>query len=375
MEPWISLYRNSRTEEAPVPLRPALETEEVAELIHRLEARIKASSNSVSSFVVPDVPRALVDEVPAWSWEIWDQPGSLDMSLDEALDAGHNAAEIDHQLTVQPVEESEKDDSWWAYLAQIQRFPLLTAEEEETLAVASKTGGECSKEARELFINCNLRLVVSIARRYRRRMPVLDLIQEGTLGLFRAVEKFDPEKGFKFSTYASWWIRQAITRGIEDKSRLIRLPVHRCEDIRRIQRYRDACEEKLGRSVSDAELAGLCDLELAKVEAATRDALLEPGSLDEQADTPESYEALEPDEAVDLQHFRADVRKMVSELDERSIQVLAYRFGLLDGRERTLEEIGREFGVTRERIRQIEKKALTTLHHPSLSGRLSLQAR
>ena len=268
------------------------------------------------------------------------------------------------------------DDPVRMYLKEIGKINLLTPEEELELA---KRMAEGDKEAQKQMAEANLRLVVSIAKRYvGRGMVLLDLIQEGNLGLIKAVEKFDYTKGYKFSTYATWWIRQAITRAIADQARTIRIPVHMVETINKVIRTAHSMVQSLGRDPTAEEISKEMDLPVEKVEEILKIAQ-EPVSLEtpigEEEDSHlgdfiQDEAASEPAEAASYNLLREQLIDVLKTLTPREETVLRMRFGLEDGHPRTLEEVGKEFNVTRERIRQIESKALRKLRHPSRSKKL-----
>ncbi len=288
--------------------------------------------------------------------------------------------------------ESSLDDPVRMYLREIGRVPLLTAEEEVALAKRMERGKLeqqkpcCNRrivydgeQAQRALTEANLRLVVSVAKKYiGRGMSLLDLIQEGNIGLIRAVEKFDYKKGYKFSTYATWWIRQAITRAIADQARTIRIPVHMVETINRLIRISRRLMQDLGREPTSEEIAQEMQITAEKVREIIK-VSQEPVSLEtpigEEEDSHlgdfiEDHTALAPADAASHQLLKEQVEDVLGGLSERERKVLQLRFGLDDGRSRTLEEVGREFKVTRERIRQIEAKALRKLRHPSRSRKL-----
>ncbi|HAF51090.1 MAG: RNA polymerase sigma factor [Synergistales bacterium 54_24] len=279
-------------------------------------------------------------------------------------------------LEMPEVEDIPLTDPVRMYLREIGKIPLLTPEEEVELAKRIEAG---DLEAKKKLMAANLRLVVSIAKKYiGRGMLFLDLIQEGNLGLSRAVEKFDYRKGFKFSTYATWWIRQAITRAIADQARTIRIPVHMVETINKLIRVSRQLVQKLGREPTAEEIAKEMGIDAERVAEIQRIAQ-EPVSLEtpigEEEDSQlgdflEDKELLSPDDAAANQLLREELENMIDELAPREREVLRLRFGLEDGHPYTLEEVGRRFGVTRERIRQIEAKALRKLRHPSRSKKL-----
>ena len=273
--------------------------------------------------------------------------------------------QLEHELSAEGV---ALDDPVHTYLKEIGRVPLLTAEQEADLARAAQAGDE---QARRALSEANLRLVVSIAKRYvGRGMLFLDLIQEGNLGLIKAVEKFDHTKGYKFSTYATWWIRQAITRAIADQARTIRIPVHMVETINRMRQATNQLVYQNGHEPTPEELAKAMDMSVERVREIQRMAQ-EPASLEspvgEEEDSSlgdfvadENAEA--PGKAADRAMVAQQINQALKSLTPREETVIRLRFGLDDGRPRTLEEVGRDFGVTRERVRQIEAKAIRKLH-------------
>jgi RNA polymerase primary sigma factor len=268
------------------------------------------------------------------------------------------------------------DDTVRMYLREIGKFPLLTSEEEIVLAKRMKVG---DMRAKHKLVNSNLRLVVSIAKKYTGRgMLFLDLVQEGNLGLIRAVEKFDYRKGYKFSTYATWWIRQAITRAIADQARTIRIPVHMIETINRLRKTSRILLQQLGHKPTEKEIAQRARMSVDKVREIIRISQV-PLSLeapvgDEESsrlgDFVEDATIQAPDDIVLQGLLRDDLEDVMNTLSDRERTVLKLRFGLDDGHPRTLEEVGRVFAVTRERIRQIEAKALRKLKHPTRARKL-----
>ena len=315
---------------------------------------------------------------------------NIDVLSDDALppvdeDALPELEELEEieEVTEEEMNETEAmadtfstDDPVRMYLKEIGKVPLLTPEEEQDLAKRMAEGDE---EAKRRMAEANLRLVVSIAKRYvGRGMLFLDLIQEGNLGLIKAVEKFDYTKGYKFSTYATWWIRQAITRAIADQARTIRIPVHMVETINKVIRVSRQLLQELGHDPSAEEIAAEMNMPVDKVRDILKIAQ-EPVSLEtpigEEEDShlgdfiPDE-DASEPSEAASFSLLKEQLMEVLDTLTPREKKVLELRFGIVDGRTRTLEEVGKEFNVTRERIRQIEAKALRKLRHPSRSKKL-----
>ena len=299
-----------------------------------------------------------------------------DFSLDTDLKVGLDASLTDDLEMALSTEGIAIDDPVKIYLKEIGRVPLLSPEEEIELAQRMSTG---DPYARKRLSEANLRLVVSIAKKYvGRGMQFLDLIQEGNLGLIKAVEKFDYTKGFKFSTYATWWIRQAITRAIADQARTIRIPVHMVETINKVKKTSSQLLHENGRDATAEEIAQSLDMSVSKVQEILRISQ-EPVSLEtpigEEEDSHLSdfipdEDAPAPAEVTSHTLLKEQLGEVLGTLTEREEKVLMLRFGLIDGRSRTLEEVGKEFNVTRERIRQIEAKALRKLRHPSRSKKL-----
>ncbi len=266
------------------------------------------------------------------------------------------------------LDDDVADDSVRLYLREIGKIPLLSAEEELALAQRVVAG---DKDAKDKMAEANMRLVVSIAKRYvGRGLDLLDLIQEGNTGLLRAVEKFDPDKGFKFSTYATWWIRQAITRAIADQARTIRIPVHMVETINKLLRTQRRLTQELNREPTNEEIAKAMEIDVDKVEhimkikqdISSLDASIRDDEEDSVlADFIEDEDTVSPEESATGQLLKEQVKDMLAALTEREQKILKLRFGLEDGKSHTLEEVGQEFSVTRERIRQIEAKALAKL--------------
>ena len=297
----------------------------------------------------------------------------IDYLDDSSADEAENAMGDDEiDAIASTYVEEVSDDSVKMYLREIGKIPLLKPDEELELAYKILEG---DKKAKDKMVEANMRLVVSIAKRYSGRgLDFLDLIQEGNTGLLRAVEKFDPDKGFKFSTYATWWIRQAITRAIADQARVIRLPVHVNETINKIMRAHRKLSQELNREPTIEEMAKEVEMNPEKVEYMLK-VKQDTGSLDASVNNDDDDSVVgdfvvdedtdSPDEAASIQFLKDSILKVLGDLTEREQKIISLRFGLNDGRSYTLEEVGREFNVTRERIRQIEAKALVKLRrHP-----------
>ncbi len=343
-------------------------------ILQKLENMALANNNTISSLDVmtvieendgdPDMVDKVFDEMEAKGISISDGSIMEDDAIRELnLDTG-------------AVDGAGMDDPVRMYLKEIGKVPLLTADQEQELAQRMLEGDE---EAKSKLIEANLRLVVSIAKRYLGRgMQFLDLIQEGNLGLIKAVDKFDHSKGFKFSTYATWWIRQAITRAIADQARTIRIPVHMVETINRVTRMQRQLTQELGRDPTSQEIAEKLNMTAERVEEIQK-LSMEPVSLEtpvgEEDDShlgdfiPDGEDD-EPVEMATRTILSEQLEEVMSTLTPREAEVIRLRYGLDDGKPRTLEEVGKEFTVTRERIRQIEAKALRKLRHPSRAKKL-----
>ena len=343
-------------------------------ILQKLENLANANNNSISSLDVmniieeqdgdPDLVDKLFDELEAKGIAIVAETSVEDDAIREM------------NLDANVADGAGMDDPVRMYLKEIGKVPLLTAEQEQDLAQRMLEGDE---DAKSQLIEANLRLVVSIAKRYLGRgMQFLDLIQEGNLGLIKAVDKFDHSKGFKFSTYATWWIRQAITRAIADQARTIRIPVHMVETINRLVREQRALIQELGREPTVEEIAERMNLSVEKVREIQKISQ-EPVSLEKPIGEEEDShlgdfipddDAMSPADQVAYTLLKEQLLDAMKGLTAREEKVLRLRFGLDDGRQRTLEEVGKEFNVTRERIRQIEAKALRKLRHPRRSKKL-----
>ena len=315
----------------------------------------------------PDDPDELFSEPPTLDPDFNDEPTDEDLKLEEM-----DVDKLNEDLSFDNI---SLDDPVKVYLREIGRVPLLTTEEEVELAVKISEGNSYAKQR---LTEANLRLVVSIAKKYvGRGMYFLDLIQEGNVGLIKAVDKFDYTKGFKFSTYATWWIRQAITRAIADQARTIRIPVHMVETINRLKKVQSQLLHENGYEPSEELIAEKMDLPVERVREIMRVAQ-EPVSMETPIGPEEDSrlmdfirdeEALAPDEAALKTITNEDIDSVLKTLTPREESVIRLRFGLKDGRCHTLEEVGTEFNVTRERIRQIEAKALRKLRHPVRSNK------
>lgn len=312
-----------------------------------------------------------------------EEQADVDLDLDEDIDdANMDENSIEDEIsqleqTFANASHAKINDPVKMYLKEIGQIPLLDPKQEPLIAQRIQDGDE---EAKQILISSNLRLVVSIAKKYvGRGMLFLDLIQEGNCGLIKAVEKFDYTKGFKFSTYATWWIRQSITRAIADQARTIRIPVHMVETINKLTRIQRQLVQDLGRDPLPEEIAEKMENITAEKVREIQKIALDPVSLEtpigEEDDSHlgdfiEDKDTLSPDEYTNNQLLKDEINQVLQGLTEREEKVLRLRFGLMDGRTRTLEEVGKEFNVTRERIRQIEAKALRKLKHPNRSKRL-----
>ena len=379
------LQKMELTDEARAKLTALLEeskkTKKIAskKLVDALDA-VDATEEQTEQFY--DVLEAAGVEIDVS--DVLDLIGSadgLDSPTIDEIDAIENgeleAAPTEEELArYDDLGEGRLDDPVRMYLKEIGKIKLLTPEEELETAKRMAEGDE---EARKRMSEANLRLVVSIAKRYvGRGMQLLDLIQEGNLGLMKAVEKFDYTKGYKFSTYATWWIRQSITRAIADQARTIRIPVHMVETINRVLRTSHSMVQTLGREPTTEEVAKELHMDVPKVEEIMKIAQ-EPVSLEtpvgEEEDSHlgdfiQDDDASQPSEEASYTLLREQLEDVLATLTPREQQVLRMRFGLQDGKPHTLEEVGKEFDVTRERIRQIESKALRKLRHPSRSKKL-----
>ncbi len=350
----------------------------IQSLIEKGKAQGRLSTNDIDAAIV-EVDMDIEDLDKLYETLEQNNIEIIDDLGDAALETLNFDLEMPKAVEMGAVDNSKNaamDDPVKVYLKEIGRVPLLTPEEEIELAIRISEGDEAAKQK---LAESNLRLVVSIAKRYvGRGMQFLDLIQEGNLGLIKAVDKFDFTKGFKFSTYATWWIRQAITRAIADQARTIRIPVHMVETINKVKKTSSLLLHKNGRDPTAEEIAKELDMPVEKVREILRVAQ-EPVSLEtpigEEEDShlgdfiPDD-DALAPADAASMLLLKEQLADVLKTLTPREEKVLSLRFGLEDGHPRTLEEVGKEFNVTRERIRQIEAKALRKLRHPSRSKKL-----
>lgn len=361
-------------------MRDEAKVEQVKELIEKGKKRGALTYTEImdtlqGTELSPDQIDDIYEKIAAMGIEVVPEATDLE-PLETDDNTMDNPAEEEVELDLSIPEGIGIDDPVRMYLKEIGRVPLLSPEEEIELAKRMEEGDE---EAKRRLAEANLRLVVSIAKRYvGRGMLFLDLIQEGNLGLIKAVEKFDFRKGFKFSTYATWWIRQAITRAIADQARTIRIPVHMVETINKLIRVSRQLLQELGREPTPEEIAKEMDISGEKVREIMKIAQ-EPVSLEtpigEEEDSHlgdfiEDADARAPAEEASFTLLREQLDEVLKTLTDREQKVLRLRFGLDDGRARTLEEVGQKFGVTRERIRQIEAKTLRKLRHPSRSKKL-----
>ena len=346
-----------------------------------LAAEVLILKGKKQGYLVPDDILTGFAEVkldPDQLFQVFDALREMGIEVSDGEENLEEAGEIDGDVAApgDAMDSVSLDDLVRMYLKEIGRVSLLKAEQEVTLAKAIEAG---DGDARDMLTVANLRLVVSIARKYiGRGMSLLDLIQEGNLGLIRAVQKFDYQKGFKFSTYATWWIRQAITRAIADQARTIRVPVHMVEAIGKHTRVSRRLQQELGREPTDQEVGDEMGISAEKVREIVKVAQ-DPVSLETPigeeedshlADFVEDKEATSPSDAASLAMLRTEMEDMLDTLTPKERRVLQLRFGLIDGHQRTLEEVGKRIGVTRERIRQIKAKALRKLRHPSRSRKL-----
>ena len=380
--------RRAKAEEKPAEEKSEAKSSEeiLGELMDKAKKNGKISTSEIAALEEKGVD---AESITRFYDELEANKVEIDISDDDAVPIldDIDMPEIEELNEIEEVTEEEMaevkvDDSYSTddpvrmFLKEIGKVPLLTAEEEVELAIRMSQGDE---EAKRRMTEANLRLVVSIAKRYvGRGMLFLDLIQEGNLGLIKAVEKFDYTKGYKFSTYATWWIRQAITRAIADQARTIRIPVHMVETINKVIRVSRQLLQELGHDPSAEEIAEEMNMPVDKVREILKIAQ-EPVSLEtpigEEEDShlgdfiPDE-DASEPSEAASFSLLKEQLMEVLDTLTPREKKVLELRFGIVDGRTRTLEEVGKEFNVTRERIRQIEAKALRKLRHPSRSKKL-----
>ncbi len=388
VNPGINIYRDPKKKE----LKDLEELKEELRSVYQRDGELKQKdvTDAIAAMKLSDE-----DTDSLWNWlneenligsseedleeaeEVMEEDSA---SYDEEEDSDEDKEDEEETETVPDfngLENVRSSDPVRSYLKQIGQIPLLTAEQELEVAHRMKQGDE---EAKQLLVSSNLRLVVSIAKKYvGRGMQFLDLIQEGNIGLMKAADKFDPDKGFKFSTYATWWIRQAISRAIADQARTIRLPVHLVEANGKVVRMQRQLVQELGRDPTPEEIAArLKDITPEKVkelQLVTMDPVSMETPVGDESDAHlgdfiEDKTGQRPEDFAEGQLLKEEINRVLSELTEREEQVIRLRFGLDGSRPMTLEEVGREFGVTRERVRQIEAKALRKLSHPVRSRRL-----
>ena len=361
---------------------PKTYEKEINQLVEQGKKDRKLTTSDIFA-LIPDTP-ANIDLLEQLYGEL------AEAEVEIVAAAEPSAVELNDEWTAEDDEDEEAeilasnsymddvaDDSVRLYLREIGKIPLLKADEELALAKKVVSG---DKRAKDAMAEANMRLVVSIAKRYvGRGLDLLDLIQEGNTGLLRAVEKFDPERGFKFSTYATWWIRQAITRAIADQARTIRIPVHMVETINKLLRTQRRLTQEFNREPTNEEIAAAMEMDVDKVEHIMKIkqdiSSLDASVRDDEEDSVlgdfiEDEDAKTPTESASEQLLKEQVRQILSSLTEREQKILKLRFGLEDGKSQTLEEVGQEFSVTRERIRQIEAKALAKLRKNKDTRRL-----
>jgi RNA polymerase primary sigma factor len=363
-----------KTDDKPKETKDLSLEERKAELLAKAKKEGQIDQKEISASI-PDAPEntevldALFTELADASIEVTTtEPDVTAFSADWVGEEGDEEEIVAEAAKPVYLDDDVADDSVRLYLREIGKIPLLNAEEELALAQRVVAG---EQDAKDKMAEANMRLVVSIAKRYvGRGLDLLDLIQEGNTGLLRAVEKFDPDKGFKFSTYATWWIRQAITRAIADQARTIRIPVHMVETINKLLRTQRRLTQELNREPTNEEIAKEMEIDVDKVEhimkikqdISSLDASIRDDEEDSVlSDFIEDEDTVSPEESATNQLLKEQVKDMLSALTEREQKIIKLRFGLEDGKSHTLEEVGQEFAVTRERIRQIEAKALAKL--------------
>ena len=358
-----------------------IDNDKINEYVNEIKEKAKEKGNKLTYDEVNDMLANVEfdkDQIEEISDRILSSGIEIDLENeeDEEINEEIVLTEGKVEIEISSKKNRDVDDSVKMYLKEIGKVPLLSAEEEDELAKRMENGDE---EAKNMLIEANLRLVVSIAKKYvGRGMSFLDLIQEGNMGLIKAVDKFDWRKGYKFSTYATWWIRQAITRSIADQARTIRIPVHMVETINKLIRISRQLLQEYGREPTPEEIAAEMGITPEKVREIQKIAQ-EPVSLESPIGEEEDShlgdfipddDAPAPADAAAYAMLKEQIEEVLETLTEREQMVLKLRFGLEDGHQRTLEEVGKQFNVTRERIRQIEAKALRKLRHPSRSKKL-----